>query len=510
MGGSGSVSGRHFEIANCSKNDVITLTYTATSARAIAFYDNGSSSSTTATETITATTVGTLGTAVNRCSHTVATSGTLYITIENNKFGIYSITRTAASGEKYTITGEVSGLEADSTFTLTDSSNAEAVYTATVSEDETSSTGYIYTATETAESAPFSTSTKLIVSMDNYSADPETIELSEVSGDAYSFVGSDISFEQTIVTASVSNTAVTFPNNGFLTTDTTAGIYAGTSTTANNVTITDGSAKLVDQGSATTNLTINLTSGISTLESGSVTFSGTVSGISNSGSKWSPITFKTSGGDTIAAIRSSSTADASADSTTPNGNYYSLAIPNGTDSNNSTLYDYYETGTAQGSSTTSFTYSITFDYDTDTVTLTIDGGTPVETTSLGDLTSLSAIGQIAAMTAGTESREFVLGAINISADVDYIYFGISSEQQSSNISYSITDGTTVYKTGTVVYEGVELLDGTEKTIESLESSGDLITNGDIEAEYVVAYIISLSTGNSKTDLSIEFDDGSEA
>ncbi|MCD8216067.1 MAG: hypothetical protein LUC97_10575, partial [Clostridiales bacterium] len=455
-------------------------------------YDDYSEAATAASSS--STILGVESVSTSSFSVYVTDASTIYVYSYGGDLFLAGFTIEDSSAVEYTITGECSGLADGDTFTLTDESDVP--YGAEVSADDSSSTGYIYTASTTAEESPFDTSTTFTASKDNYSVTPDSVELTASDDDDYSFTGSDISFEQVFVDASVSNTAVTFPDNGFLTTDTTADVYAGSSTTANNVTIANGSAQLVDQGSGTTNLTINLTSGISSLTSGSVTFSGTVSDISNSGSKWSPITFRTSGGSTIAAIRSSAAADAS-DSEGLSGNYYSLAIPNGTN-DSGTTYDYYETETSQKTAT-SFTYSITFDYDEDTISLTI-GDKTVESDGLGDLESLSAVGQITAMTAGTSSREFTLGAITIKADVDYIYFGISEEQQSSSSSFSITaNGETLVSNADTVYEGVILLDG---TIVTDFSELEVITADDAAADYIVAYITT--SKNSEVTPEISF------
>ncbi|MCD8090093.1 MAG: hypothetical protein LUD81_05630, partial [Clostridiales bacterium] len=127
-------------------------------------------------------------------SYTATDGGVYYAGSTNTRIYIYAVTTTAATGNKYTITGSVNGLEADDTFTLTSSADDTVTYTAVVNDEADE-----YTVSEYAATAPFAADDTFIVSKDGYKVnddDTATIKLSAVEDDAYSFIAdTDLTFE---------------------------------------------------------------------------------------------------------------------------------------------------------------------------------------------------------------------------------------------------------------------------------------------------------------------------
>lgn len=340
-----------------------------------------------------------------------------YMLTSATENSIYYLTATSsAQQDTYTITGNVTGLAANDTFTLGD-------YEATVVNGTYTVTKSVAQGT----AAPFNANDKLVASKANYKVTSPADATVTLSGSDKTFTATpDLVFAESLTyqTAIPTDTGYTFTGEGRLPleADAEGGAYAkeDSASNDNHIQISGNKALLVDKGPGTTTMYLPLTEKIANTNTGKVTISGPLSDFANIGSKWNVLNFENSGKQSIVGLRllgNDNNPDQPDKPSDTGTKYFSLAFDSGkVDSSSKTLYNYYPTN-VECKNNGSYTYSVTFDYDAKTVTLDVDGkSVTVNSTQEASLATMGGVGTIVAMTAGSNARQFALGNITISVE----------------------------------------------------------------------------------------------
>lgn len=395
----------------------------------------------------------------------------------------FTITENTTPQDTYTITGTVSGLEANDKFTL-------GKYTATVDAG-----GTTYTVKESVDkdsAAPFKANDTLEASKPEYNVNGAATATVTLSGSGKDLTATPpLTFVPAVTyqTAIPTDSGYTFTGEGRLPlkADANGGAYAkdDSATLTNHIQISEGKAKLVDQSATTTTMYLPLTKKISETTTGKVVIDGSFSEFASIGGKWNVLNFEDSEGKSIIDLRIAGD-DIHNDADTSK-KYFSLAIDSGfksTDGKNTTLYNYYPTD-VECANNGNHTYTVTFDYEAKTITLAIDKSHTVTVTSdeENSLSTMGGVGTIVAMTAGSNPREFALGNITIStgeakttAETKAIiaggddYYATDAAKGNTYIIHPVTEGELAYNSlsleGTeintkIVYNAVQFADGSK-------------------------------------------------
>ncbi|MCD7855219.1 MAG: hypothetical protein LUG66_06355 [Clostridiales bacterium] len=188
-------------------------------------------------------------------------------------------------------------------------------------------------------------------------------------------------------------------------------------------------------------------------------------------------------------------------------NVDSKSIAVRTDSKSYKLYDgttlYAPETTVDNSANTEVEYELAFDFENGTASLSLNGGTAVSC-DIG--TGYSEIKNIYTQTAGTAARNVYMttpvASFTYGSSQQYVYFGVSKDNAENYSSFYIVDKSNETKIegsdGNEVYTGV--------TVNGITTDvADLILQGTGGSDYVVGYVVKVTSGNDVSNLDIRFE-----